>query len=223
MILFGRHLETTLMRAGGTEFPAELVITAVASRPEASLFNLTLRDITERRRHEQALQAQSLRDELTGLYNRRGFHTIVERQARLADRTGTPFWLLFADVDSLKVINDTYGHKEGDQAIIDAAQVLRETFRDSDLIARIGGDEFVVLAVEADSAGAERMTARLGEQLIAFARTHHRPYALSLSVGRSRYDPRKPCAIEDLLARSDAAMYRHKQSGRGPRSARMAP
>ena len=221
--LFGRHLETTVMRADGSEFPAELVISAVASKPEAPMFNLTLRDITERRQHEQALRAQSLRDELTGLYNRRGFFTIADRQARLADRNGTPFWLLFADVDDLKVINDTFGHQEGDQAIADVARVFRETFRDSDLIARIGGDEFVVLAMEADAEGADRMMARLREHLASFAKAHQRPYALSVSVGRSLYDPETPCPIEDLLAQSDAAMYEQKRSDRGQRSARIGP
>jgi diguanylate cyclase (GGDEF)-like protein/PAS domain S-box-containing protein len=221
--LFGRHLETNVMRADGSEFPAELVISAVSAGTDIPLFSLTLRDITERRQHEQALRAQSLRDELTGLYNRRGFFTIAERQARVAARTGSPFWLLFADVDDLKTINDSFGHLEGDQAITDVARVLRETFRDSDLIARIGGDEFVVLAAEADGAGAERMMLRLREHLAAFARANDRPYALSISVGRSLYDPEKPCPIEDLLARSDAEMYRQKRSDRSVRSARMPP
>lgn len=201
------------LRADGAEFPIEAAI----SRTEhdgRTLHTVILRDVSERMRAEEALREQSLRDDLTGLYNRRGFHAIAERQVRLAGRTGTPFWLLFADIDGLKGINDALGHKEGDRAIADAARVLRETFRESDLIARIGGDEFVVLAVEVDAAGVERMVDRLRERLADFAKAQARPYDLSLSVGRSLYDPRRACSVEDLLARSDAAMYERKPSGR---------
>ena len=95
---------------------------------------------------EEALLALSLTDELTGLYNRRRFFVLTEQCLKVAVRTKKRSLLLFIDMDDLKWINDHYGHNEGDQALIDLANILKKTFRESDIIARIGGDEFVVLS-----------------------------------------------------------------------------
>jgi len=209
-----RHVEIAAMRADGSEFPSELVVAAIPDEFERPLFAATFRDITGRQQYEQALRTMSLVDDLTGLYNRRGFFTFAEQQVRLADRTRTPVWLLFADVDNLKVINDTYGHQEGDRALVDTAHVLRETFRDSDVIARIAGDEFVVMAVEASDAGAERMIRRFVERLARFSHDEDRPYRLSASIGRARYEPGNPRPMAELLAEGDAAMYESKRERR---------
>jgi diguanylate cyclase (GGDEF)-like protein len=105
-------------------------------------------DITERKRMEAEIREMSLRDLLTGLYNRRGFITLAEQQLKAANRAHRPLQLTFADCDRLKWINDTLGHKEGDKALIDTAQILRQTFRESDIIARLGGDEFAILSID---------------------------------------------------------------------------
>jgi diguanylate cyclase (GGDEF)-like protein/PAS domain S-box-containing protein len=167
-------------------------------------------DITQRVRMEETLRALALVDELTGLYNRRGFVTLSQQQLKTADRTKRRMLLLFADFDKLKQINDTFGHPEGDRALIEAADVLRETFRESDIMARIGGDEFVVLAIETDRATSETLTTRLQKKLKARNARGGRPYTLSLSVGVARYDPEHPCSVDDLLARADRAMYEQK-------------
>jgi len=119
--------------------------------------------------------------------------------------------LLFADFDGLKQINDTLGHPEGDRALIETADVLRETFRESDIIARIDGDEFVVLAIETDGAPAEVLTARLQENLEARNAKGDLRYKLSLSMGLARYDPERGCSIDELVAQADRAMYEQKR------------
>ena len=120
--------------------------------------------------------------------------------------------LLFADFDGLKQINDTLGHPEGDRALIETADVLRETFRESDIIARIAGDEFVVLAIETNGVPAEVLITRLQQSLEARNARRDRHYKLSLSVGLARYDPEHPCSIDELVAQADRAMYERKWS-----------
>jgi diguanylate cyclase (GGDEF)-like protein/PAS domain S-box-containing protein len=168
-------------------------------------------DITQRKRMEEALRASLLVDELTSLYNRRGFSTLGQQQLKTAHRAKTRMSLLFADFDELKGINDTLGHQEGDLALIEIANALRETFRESDIIARIGGDEFVVLVIETDGVSAENLTSRLQQNLEARNARGDRRYKLSLSMGIARYDPEHPCSIDELLAQADRLMYEQKQ------------
>ena len=168
-------------------------------------------DITERVQMEEALRALLLTDELTGLYNRQCFSILGEQQLRIADRGKRRMLLLLSDLDDLQWINDTFGHPEGDWALIEVADVLTETFRKSDVIARIGGDEFVVLALETGGDPAEALTTRLQESLETHNAKEGRRYKLSLSVGLARYDPECPCSIDELLAQADRAMHEKKR------------
>lgn len=171
-------------------------------------------DITRRKRLEDQLRAMTLEDELTGLYNRRGFLTFAQQHLKLAARMHTCMLLLFGDVNGLKSINDTYGHAMGDEVLVRLAGILKSTFRESDIIARIGGDEFVVLAIESDEANPVTLTERL-QARIAEENSHGAaPYVLSLSIGASRYDPERPVGIEQLLSRADMLMYEQKKKGR---------
>jgi len=169
-------------------------------------------DITARKRMEETLRALALVDDLTSLYNRRGFLTLGQQQLKAANRAKRKMMLIFADFDGLKQINDAFGHPEGDRALIETADVLRETFRESDILARISGDEFVVLAIETDGLPAETLRARLKENLEARSARGDLRYKLSLSVGLARYDPEHPCSIDDLLTQADRAMYEQKRS-----------
>lgn len=168
----------------------------------------------ERQKAQSRLQNLSLVDELTGIYNRRGFMTIAYQQAKLAQRTHTPWAIVFADVDGLKKINDTYGHPEGDQALREVARLLKSTFRESDVIARIGGDEFAVLAYSATEAAASSFTNRLHNIINKLNATPDRKYHLAISLGLAYYDPDNPHRVEEVLAQADAAMYewRRKQN-----------
>ncbi len=119
--------------------------------------------------------------------------------------------LMFADLDGMKEINDSLGHKEGDRALTDTALILEKTFRDSDIIARYGGDEFVVLSLESDETGADAITSRLSENLNHHNIHENRAYKLSVSVGVSRYDPEMPSTVDSLLMLADNVMYEQKR------------
>jgi diguanylate cyclase (GGDEF)-like protein/PAS domain S-box-containing protein len=179
--------------------------------PSSDGITVYFRDCTERRIHEEKLHSMSMLDELTGIYNRRGFFKLAEQQCSLAERNGRNLLLIFADLDDLKQINDRHGHTAGDQALCEVAGVLRNTLRDSDIIARIGGDEFAALALETEVKSApillERLFSRLEERNSQAALS----FRLSLSVGTSTFLAEAPCTVEELLTRADEEMYRHKR------------
>jgi diguanylate cyclase (GGDEF)-like protein/PAS domain S-box-containing protein len=168
-------------------------------------------DITERKQAEEALRAASLLDELTGLYNRRRFLALGEHQLKIANRVKRRLSLLFIDLDGLKWINDNHGHTEGDLALIDTANILRETFRESDIIARIGGDEFAVLVTETAGGGTDILTTRLQENLRAYNAKATCHYNLSVSIGVAQFDPEYPFSIHEMLTQADALMYEEKR------------
>lgn len=173
------------------------------------------RDVTERREQEQALRSLTIIDDLTKLYNRRGFLTLAERHLKLAARKKTGVFLLFADLDGLKLINDTHGHLEGDRALVDTANILRASFRSADIIARLGGDEFTVFPIEAAAESASILLGRLEEQLRLHNEAHHaRGYQLALSVGIARFEPGSSWTIDQLLDHADKALYQVKRQRR---------
>jgi diguanylate cyclase (GGDEF)-like protein len=158
------------------------------------------------------LESLSLTDEMTGLYNRRGFLRLAAPQLRLAERKHRPLMLFFADIDGLKQINDDLGHDVGDDAITQASRLLTRVFRQSDVLARLGGDEFVALALEIDSD--KPVIGRLQAALAAFNDDDGRAYRLSISIGAVTYDHAAHETLEQLLARADAVMYAAKRSRR---------
>jgi diguanylate cyclase (GGDEF)-like protein/PAS domain S-box-containing protein len=174
-----------------------------------------VKDITERKRMEAEILALSITDQLTGLHNRRGFLSLAEQQLKLSNRNKRGILLFFADMDELKWINDTLGHKEGDRALVEAAIVLRETFRTSDIIARLGGDEYAALSVDITDANSEIFTTRLQYLIDKLNTQENRRYKLSISVGCSYYDPENPCSIDELMIRADKLMYEQKQKKKG--------
>ena len=207
---FGIPLELNILRPGQESRVAEMRVAEIAQHNE-TLYMANLRDITELVRLREELQTLALIDDLTGLNNRRGFSTLGQQQLKLANRAKKGMFLLFSDLDGLKWINDTFGHHEGDQALIEAADIHRETFRQSDIIARVGGDEFAVLAVEAYQDSRDILAARLQENLRTHNAQSNRRYQLSISMGLDYYDPACPCSIDELLDRADRAMYGQKQ------------
>jgi diguanylate cyclase (GGDEF)-like protein len=168
-------------------------------------------DITAQKRMEEALRRLSLVDDLTGVYNRRGFMTLAESHLALARRRNRGLLVIFTDVDDLKTINDEFGHA-GDQVLRDAAAVLRKTYRSADIIARIGGDEFTAFPLEADSGSAEFLLNRLQESIASHNLATPRPYALSLSVGVGRFDSARCQTVEQLLSEADRELYAQKRS-----------
>jgi two-component system cell cycle response regulator len=186
----------------------------VKSQLDGNLLVRSIRYAIERNQLRMALQAMSLVDDLTSLYNRRGFLTLARQQLKVADRMKKRVSHIFVDLDGLKQINDTVGHRAGDQALLETADLLREVFRDSDIIARIGGDEFVVLAMETTGATADTFASRVQECVTQRNARGERRFPLSLSMGVAYYDPEVPCPLDDLLARADRLMYEDKRSKR---------
>jgi diguanylate cyclase (GGDEF)-like protein len=162
---------------------------------------------------DRELRYLALTDDLTCLYNRRGFFAAAAQQLKLAARNSQSFLLLYCDVDNLKLINDSFGHQEGDLALIRAADALEHAFRDSDILARLGGDEFVVLASESSTQAKEVLLRRL-EKSLKKSRASESRYELSLSVGVARFDPKHAISLGELMAQADTAMYEQKRAHR---------
>ena len=173
-----------------------------------------LTDISDRKRMEEEIRALSLRDELTTLYNRRGFMTLAEQQLKTANRLKKQLALLYIDMDDLKKINDTGGHRLGDQALREIAFILKKSFRESDVVGRMGGDEFSVLAMEATEMNVDILTARLQEKLDLFnsRSSAEAGFSLSVSVGVCTCEPEHPATVEEMLSRADHLMYEQKRS-----------
>jgi len=186
---------------------------AVAKNQELEAANQELakaKALLEKQAEE--LQALSLQDGLTGLYNRRGFMTLGEHQLKVASRNLTHLSLMFLDLDDLKYINDTFGHAMGDRAIIATAQILQATYRQSDIIARLGGDEFAVLHICNSENCCNILQERLEKNLQEYNSLPEHPFTLSLSIGFAYFNPEQPKDLEELLAQADAQMYEHKKA-----------
>jgi diguanylate cyclase (GGDEF)-like protein/PAS domain S-box-containing protein len=170
-------------------------------------------DVTELIEAQKLLKTLSLTDELTGLYNRRGFMTMAEQQLKLESHAGTArgLTLMFADMDGLKTINDLYGHKAGSEAIVHLAKIVKSALRDADLVARWGGDEFVILSIGSEEKDAELMVDRINSLIEHHNANSLKPYSLSCSIGISPYplDGSKP--LEAIIAEADKAMYAEKR------------
>lgn len=169
------------------------------------LLKRAVRCATQQYSLQAELEKFALTDELTQLYNRRGFLLLAERQLKLARRTRRGLLLFFMDLDGLKQINDTLGHAEGDRALRETAWALKKTFRESDVLARFGGDEFAALAIEASDFSEKTIRNRLGKNLRAA--TVQSGYPILLSLGAARFNPRTNMTLQELLAKADHAMY----------------
>jgi two-component system cell cycle response regulator len=212
IVLSGVGDEAIAMRAV-SEGAQDYLIKKTVS-PE--LLGRSIRYGLERHRAMAELRRLALVDELTGVHNRRGFMLLGEQQLAVARRAGLPVTVLFVDVDGLKRINDTLGHEHGDRALVAAAELMRRTFRASDVVGRVGGDEFAALLVS------ETEPATSGERLRAAIDEYNRdagPPELSCSVGAVRRDLADDSTLQDLLAEADRAMYRTRQGARAGRAA----
>jgi two-component system, cell cycle response regulator len=197
----------------------------VKSDIDSYLLGRSMRYAIGRQKHLKELRAFSVIDELTGLYNRRGFLTLVEQQFKMVDRTGQSLLLVFVDLDGLKSINDSLGHHRGDLALMETAHVLRESFRETDIVARLGGDEFAALLTSDKDIGSEASLKRIQETLdehSAYKRFQEmldehnayrgRDFKLSVSIGIALYNPLSPCSIGELLEKADQHMYEMKKT-----------
>jgi diguanylate cyclase (GGDEF)-like protein len=185
----------------------------------ALIYDVTLHKLAEAtvRDEAEAIRSQSVRDELTGLYNRRGFLELSRQQLSIAAHMARPALLFFVDLNGMKSINDRLGHEQGDQALAETAEILRATFRTSDVLARLGGDEFVALLMDADVTQQASFEARVQREVDLRNARSGRAFQLSLSIGSAAFDPTAPQTIDALVARADAVMYEQKRQRKAGR------
>ncbi|MFO7761720.1 MAG: diguanylate cyclase [Thermodesulfobacteriota bacterium] len=169
-------------------------------------------DISERKRLEEKLRALTITDELTGLLNRRGFMMMARKQLSIADRANNRFFLVFADLDDLKVINDTYGHETGDMVLTKVGEVFK-SLRSSDISGRLGGDEFAILVTgDQNEEDEKKLVDRLQKLFELINEDIGLELRVTLSVGIVEYDPANPRELEELIAQADNLMYKDKLS-----------
>ncbi len=203
-----RKLDTLIYRSYGVLFVIAIGLLAAV----IVTFLKARKNIEERDRAEEMLRLLSLTDELTGLYNRRGFSTLSEQQFRIANRDRKPLLLVSADLDGLKGINDTFGHADGDQALIETAAILRECVRQSDIVARVGGDEFVMLLTGGDEGfDTQKLLDRLQKLIDKHNRKRNRGWKIVISIGFARRSPDSGQSLDDLIVRADRMMYEQKK------------
>jgi diguanylate cyclase (GGDEF)-like protein len=166
--------------------------------------------------HDQ-LQEFSLHDPLTNLYNRRRFDAVLERASFEAQQHGQPFSVLLLDLDYFKPVNDKYGHAAGDAVLVGIAKAMQEALRDTDLAARIGGDEFAVIALATDGHTAVDLAERLKTAISACQfRFGHDVVHVGCSIGIANY-PENGMLAADLVQAADRAMYEDKDTRRAGR------
>ena len=173
-----------------------------------------LQDLAKMAEQEIAALQLATMDDLTSLSNRRGFEMLAQHALSICRRLERPACLLFFDLNGFKQINDNFGHAEGDRALSLFANELRTIFRDSDVIGRIGGDEFCVLLTNSNSSSATVTLSRLHESIKARNLAESRGYDIRYSVGCVDYEAKRHGSVQPLLADADAAMYAHKQADR---------
>ena len=188
---------------------------------QINLFMNSMWRIMKQKRLEQereklvvTLKELSLKDDLTGLYNRRGFFSIMSQQCAIANRVQQNAMLIFFDLDDLKQINDLHGHTEGDQALIGTANILKKAFRKTDIIGRIGGDEFAVFGMVMGDKDPDAISSRIKDKLERvigeFNVLNTKPFSISLSYGIAYADPRKPASCDSMMSEADKKMYLQK-------------
>jgi diguanylate cyclase (GGDEF)-like protein/PAS domain S-box-containing protein len=197
------------LKLSGSTLPLEISISSV----DGGGLVQVVRDITERKNLEETLRNSSLKDDLTGLFNRRGLLKQAAPYFDFARRQKENLLLLFIDLDGMKRINDEFGHNEGDNALINTAAILNRSFRSTDIIARLGGDEFTVLVTDLNASKEDAIT-RLNENLKAYNASETRGHKLAFSIGVATLEQERMTCFEELLEQADQAMYEQKRMKR---------
>lgn len=202
------------LRANGEAFPQELSITLL---PTGGLV-CVMRDATDRKSAEEMLRTQAMNDELTGLFNRRGFFAMANSRLDDARRRNAPALMLYGDADRFKQVNDTYGHEVGDRVLQTIASVLRTCFRSGDIVARLGGDEFVAMLVDTPAESIEALREKIDAALEEVNALGVCPCPIGMSFGYAAYHPGTPSTLDELLRSADETLYEEKRVRRAARA-----
>ena len=211
----GRPIAVVFIDCGGREFPVDLTISPVRDSDGDTIATTWIaRDVTERREFEDRLMYLASHDHLTGLFNRRRFEEEVSQRLAETSRHGGVGALLWIDLDNFKAVNDSFGHRVGDELLREVAAALRDQSREGQVLARLGGDEFAILLPRADDVEAVNAAERiLGELAKLPLRADSHPLRVAASVGVAMY-PAHADSVDQLLLRADTAMYSAKEDGR---------
>lgn len=202
--ILGQLVQVDGIRKDGTIFPIELVLSSYTVN-EKKFFSGIIRDITVRRQLEIALEYQSTHDILTGLFNRQYYEAEIKK---LQNSRQIPISILMIDVDHLKKVNDLHGHSAGDELLRHVAEILKSTFRPEDVVARVGGDEFVVILPRTGNSSAKLAVQRLKKRMDEFNQMEQETFKISLSIGSATGDPNS--ILTDVVIQADQAMYKEK-------------
>jgi len=203
--------ETIRKKKDGTLVPVIISVSSVIIEGENKGIIAFYQDVTERKKLEEKLQRLAHYDALTGCCSRGHGLAHLEQQIRTANRKETPILLFYLDIDDLKYINDTFGHKEGDKVLKEATQLFKSTLREVDIICRIGGDEFLLIFPENSLNDASLIRGRLNKNLKKLNQKLAKPYEIDFSIGFSVYDPSNPLSIDELIRIADENMYKEKE------------
>jgi len=205
------HYETIRKRKDGTLFPVSISGSNIKIDGQIKGLTATYIDITERKRLEKKLEKLAHFDVLTGCYARGYGLSLFERQMKSAQRHKTSILLLYVDLDVLKYINDTFGHKEGDKVLKEAAKFFKSTLREVDIICRMGGDEFLLIFPDSSLNDVPLIKERITNKLKELNENLNKPYKISFSIGLSCYNPSNLLSIEELIKIADEKMYEEKK------------
>ncbi len=205
------NYETVRKRKDGTLFPVSISGSNIKIDGQVKGLVATYIDITERKRLEKKLEKLANFDVLTGCYARGYGLSLFEQQIKSAQRHKTSILLLYLDLDRLKYINDTFGHKEGDKVLKEAAKFFKSTLREIDIICRMGGDEFLLIFPDSSLNDVPLIKERITNKLKEFNKNLNNPYKISFSIGLSCYNPSNPLSIEELIKIADENMYEDKK------------
>jgi len=204
--------EVGLVKRDGTLAWSRLSLFLARTRAGQPDYGIALFELSpSERKVLDAIHLLATTDDLTGLHNRRGFLLLAEQQWRVAVRKHRELSVVYLDLDGLKSINDTLGHRVGDEAIRGMAEILRSVCRDTDVVARLGGDEFVVLLVEAGEVGVQLLRDRVQQAVSTYNSWPKQPFTLAVSIGVSHLAVGELRSVEDMLAEADRKMYEEKR------------
>ena len=205
------YYETIRKKKDGTLFPISISASRIIINGKLQGMIGTFRDITERKKLEEKLKKLAHFDVLTGSCSRGYGLALLEQQIKTANRKKTPILLLYLDVDDFKHINDTFGHKEGDEVLKEAVQFFKSTLREVDIICRIGGDEFLLIFPDSSLDDVPLIKERINKRLKELNENLNKPYKISFSTGLSVYDPANPLSVDELIRVADEKMYEEKK------------
>jgi len=209
----GKTLELSAIRKSGKEFPVALSLSAVKLKGKWNAIGI-IRDISQRKEAEEELKRLARIDPLTGCYNRRYGLELLDMQIKLSHRSKSPLLLAFLDIDKFKLINDNFGHDEGDKVLIESVGLFKSTLREIDIICRMGGDEFLLIFPDSSSKETSLIRSRLERNLSQLNKRIKKDYQIKFSMGFSEYQPDKPKALDELINIADQRMYEEKKKNK---------